>query len=366
MGFFDRMLGKKTTLRRGNSEGTMYRADLSRTGFYPGTAPRTLRGVRWEVRCGDNFKSSPVTADGMVFVLPDDGVLHAIEATTGKVKWKTPTGDRWGIGDSSPAVADGLVYVENSKFLYAIKVASGKVAWKFETTNGGSSSPAVCRDRVLFGCMDRVYAVDAATGKEAWHHDVKGLLKVPAVEADGGFVHWIANDVIISLDIDSGALVCRIETPFESHRIVEPGIRQGRVLVGAREHSETLLVDARAGRAASAGFGYLTSGFAIGPDRLFATLESQLLAAWEASPDSKEFRRLWTLKDPFGGFYHTAPSATSDTVLVGCDRGVCAVDAVSGVELWKHSTSSTVISPPAIDDGSVFVTTYGGVALALY
>ena len=52
--------------------------------------------------------SSPAVANGVVYVGSDDNKFYALKTTTGEILWNYPTGD---YVDSSPAVANGKVYV---------------------------------------------------------------------------------------------------------------------------------------------------------------------------------------------------------------------------------------------------------------
>jgi len=62
--------------------------------------------------------SSPAVANGVVYVGNEDKRLYAIDAATGKEKWRFATGDRV---VASPSVVNGIVYVgSEDKNLYAI------------------------------------------------------------------------------------------------------------------------------------------------------------------------------------------------------------------------------------------------------
>ena len=62
--------------------------------------------------------SSPAVANGIVYAGSWDKNLYAIDAVTGKEQWRFATGDRV---DSSPAVANGIVYIgSEDKNLYAV------------------------------------------------------------------------------------------------------------------------------------------------------------------------------------------------------------------------------------------------------
>ena len=66
--------------------------------------------------------------------------------------------ERW----SSPAVADGVVYVECSNvYVEALDASSGELLWRYETGDGVGSSPAVKDSVVYVGSYDNyVYSVD--------------------------------------------------------------------------------------------------------------------------------------------------------------------------------------------------------------
>src|SRR5689334_16985337 len=57
-----------------------------------------------------------------LYVGIEDNNVYALDPTTGATRWKYQTG---GIVDSSPAVADGVVYVGSADhFVYAIQAAT--------------------------------------------------------------------------------------------------------------------------------------------------------------------------------------------------------------------------------------------------
>jgi len=79
------------------------------------------------------------------------------------LKWSYPTSSQvW----SSPAVADGLVYVGSADCsVYAVDADTGAKLWSYQTTAAVFSSPAVADGVVYVGSDDyNVYALDAHTG----------------------------------------------------------------------------------------------------------------------------------------------------------------------------------------------------------
>ncbi|NMG82604.1 MAG: PQQ-binding-like beta-propeller repeat protein [Methanosarcinales archaeon] len=110
--------------------------------------------------------------------------IHALDATTGDVKWKTNIGVVWS-GKSSPAVMGNTIYVSSQDgYVYALDAATGDVKWKHFTAGGVYSSPAVLDGIVYIGSTDSyLYALDAQTGKEEWRSkiDEGGIYSSPAV-----------------------------------------------------------------------------------------------------------------------------------------------------------------------------------------
>lgn len=129
---------------------------------------------RWAARAVERGKGvvrcAPAVAGGRVYisvavVKPMDGKVKAYSARTGRLQWKAELAD---YATSSPAVANGLVYVGSFDHrLYAISTKSGAEVWtsgwQYEGgffDRGISSSPAIARGRIFVGVRDgRVYAL---------------------------------------------------------------------------------------------------------------------------------------------------------------------------------------------------------------
>ena len=68
------------------------------------------------------MNSSPAVADGVVYVGSDNNFLYALNANTGELLWRYETGGNVG---SSPVVMAGVVYVSSSDgYLYALDTDS--------------------------------------------------------------------------------------------------------------------------------------------------------------------------------------------------------------------------------------------------
>jgi outer membrane protein assembly factor BamB len=75
--------------------------------------------LRWRYLTGGRVTSSPAVADGVVYVGSHDNYVYALDASSGELRWRYQTGHNV----SSPAVAGGVVYVgSHDDYLYAITI----------------------------------------------------------------------------------------------------------------------------------------------------------------------------------------------------------------------------------------------------
>jgi hypothetical protein len=126
--------------------------------------------------------SSPAVADGIVYVGSLDGKVYALNATTGALVWNFTTG--WEVF-SSPAIASGVVYVGSEDGnVYALGAVTGALVWNYTTGAGVYSSPAVAGGVVYVGSQEdrNVYALDAVTGALVWKYTTGDMVwSSPAV-----------------------------------------------------------------------------------------------------------------------------------------------------------------------------------------
>ena len=116
------------------------------------------------------YYSSPAVYEGIVYAGDNSGNLHAINATTGQLLWKFKAGLR----TSSPAAANGAVFfgsVDDSK-IYAVNAKTGQQIWNYSIDDGVIpsemgviSSPAIADGVLYIGSSDKnVYALNISGG----------------------------------------------------------------------------------------------------------------------------------------------------------------------------------------------------------
>ena len=174
-------------------------------------SPATVGGLtlRWKYTTGGPVDSSPAVADGVVYVgsfYPDNSV-YALNASTGARLWSYTTSDAV---HSSPAVAHGVVYVGSfDGNVYALNVGTGALLWKHTTGGGVDSSPAVANGVVYVGSYDgNLYALNASTGTRLWKYAIIGpgayVNSSPALA--NGVVYVVGGDGIYAFGLKaSGA-----------------------------------------------------------------------------------------------------------------------------------------------------------------
>ena len=153
---------------------------------------------RWRFATLEVVESTPAVADGVVYVGSIEhhaarGALIAIDADSGAERWRFATAGEVG---SSPAVADGVVYIGSRGThdseevqepevgsVYAVDAATGAERWRFAAGGPVDSSPAVVNGVVYIGGGDgALLALEAATGEELWRLQTDGVVgSSPAV-----------------------------------------------------------------------------------------------------------------------------------------------------------------------------------------
>lgn len=131
---------------------------------------------------GDGPRATPTFADGIVYSLGATGILNALDAATGEVKWSRNIAQdsgasipQWGFA-GSPLVISGRVIVfaggDREESLLAYEAASGEVAWKGGRGKHSYSSPQLATiagdEQLLFLSDVELSSLDPATGRTLW------------------------------------------------------------------------------------------------------------------------------------------------------------------------------------------------------
>ncbi|MFJ7626601.1 PQQ-binding-like beta-propeller repeat protein [Streptomyces sp. NPDC097595] len=165
--------------------------------------------VRWHFECPAVFLSPPAFAPGPavtgggVYLADYLGTVYALDAATGKDRWRIATEARQ---SAEPVlVVAGNVHVGSGSALYTLDAVTGTPKWRFAAGGEVVGAPVVADGRVHFGSADHVlYTLDAAGGQLRWKLATGGeITGSPVVR--GGVVYACSKDrCVYALDALKG------------------------------------------------------------------------------------------------------------------------------------------------------------------
>lgn len=287
--------------------------------------------VAWQLQFKKAFYGSAVIKDDVVYAGCTDSNFYAIDAGTGKIKWKFKTG-----GDirSTPAIADGRIFFTSGDGVLYCLNEKGALIWRF-ASNGDKkyplysfadywqSSPVVDDTRIYFGSGDHfVYAIDAATGQVIWKYQTGDVVHAtPAISGNRLFIGSF-DGYFYALNKLSGTLLWKFKSV--GHRYFPKGEMQ----------------------ASAAVLDHLV--FTGGRDYNFYALNDSLgYSEWNRS-----FEKGWAMTKPIfkdGVVYE----GTSDDHLLLAYKP-------NGSLIWKADLKFNIFGSPAFSDGKLYVGTLMG------
>jgi outer membrane protein assembly factor BamB len=252
--------------------------------------------------------AAPVIADGKLFMLDSEQVVHAIDAATGRDVWRVALKsankrDKEAIG-GGVAFADGRLYVSSGfGMVLAMDSTNGKEIWRATADAPFSSAPTIGAGRVFAVTNDsELIAMDSATGAVSWTH--QAIAEPARVLAASSAA--IAGDTVIS--------------PFPSGELIALLAANGR-----RLWTDALT---RTGRLTSlSAINDIAGRPAVVDGVVYAASHSGILAAI----DQRTGQRLWELN-----FASTqTPWVSGDAAYaVNIDGELVALERTSGKVFW--------------------------------
>ena len=150
---------------------------------------------KMSMRGGAPRPTAPVAAGGLAFVSGPDGIVRAVDAKTGKLRWKAYTG---GAVRIPPTIWNGRAFVGSGDgYAYCFEAQTGKLLWRFRAapverripvygslmSTWPAASGVLVEDGVAYvaaGIVNYdgtyVYALDAETGRIKWQNNTSGHL----------------------------------------------------------------------------------------------------------------------------------------------------------------------------------------------
>jgi len=163
----------------GNAECKATLADGELLAFSPETGR-----IRWRRAIGPS-ESSPLVANGTVYVADQNGYVYAFAARTGQLRWRFDTGAPI---KASPSLAYGRIYIGNyAGEMFALAARTGRLSWRSGGYGNFYSTASVDAGRVYVGSLDgRIYAFSARSGDVVGSYDHSFY----ALEGGTGSLRW--------------------------------------------------------------------------------------------------------------------------------------------------------------------------------
>jgi len=223
------------TVYIGSQDGSLYAVDTE-----AGTE-------RWSYDTGSSIESGPAIAqpdadeqEQFLYVGSDNATLYAFDISDDRPEEPAWTFNALGPVRSSPAVANGTVYVgslvENERgagALYAVDAETGSGKWDFDTDGAVVGSPAVADGTVYIGSRSQaqnLFAVDAESGDEKWAFDTEWVVTSAPAVVDGAVYVTSESRIAFGLDTDGSEL-----WSFETNGSIaaSPAVANGTVYIGS-------------------------------------------------------------------------------------------------------------------------------------
>ena len=241
--------------------------------------------VRWRFPTGAEIKSSPVVADDLVLFGSYDEHFYAVDHETGKLRWKLRTE---GPVHATPGRANGLAWVTGcDAVLRGVRIADGTEMVLFDSGAYTAASPAIADDTLYYGTFNNeVLAVDVGAGELRWryeHPERHFPFYASAAIADDLVIAAGRDKLVHALDRETGEArwTFRARARFDS----SPAVAGNRVYAGNAD-GRLYVLDLETGEKLSefhAGAAIMGSPALAGGRIVFGTQDGTLFALGPAS-----------------------------------------------------------------------------------
>jgi len=336
----------------------IFRGDPALSGLAAGELP-DKPVLLWQFKTGACVRSSPVIADGKVFVGSDDSNVYAIDLHRGTKLWACATGDAV---QASPCVAAGKVYVGSSDgSLYCLGI-DGAPKWKYKTEDRilGSANFLRVKDpkakggwsaRVVVGSYDnKLHCIDADRPVRLWTYETTNWINGAPATAGGRIVFGGCDAVVHVVSAADGKPLATIETG--SFIAASAALAGDEAYVG-QFAGKLLRVDLAAGKIVWSygdGENAFFSAPAIDAQRVVVGCRDQAVHC----VSRKDGKKLWTF--PTGGQVDSSPVICGGKVVVGSGDGrLYILNLADGKKLWSYDLGGAITSSPAVAGGMIVV-----------
>ncbi|GEM_PF-209484 len=363
------------------TEWPMFRLSQKHTAYYSSNVSIKNFTLLWTFNTSAFIRSSPAVVNGIVYFGSENNNTYALNATTGTQIWNYTVlggnisvgGDisNKGISFSSPAIYQGIVYIQsNGGLIYALNATNGNQIWNYtlgDRSHFYYSSANVINGVVYIGGGEnnKTFALNATTGAHIWNYTtVASVVSTPAVV--NGIVYFGSNDgKVYALNATNGSYIWNYTTPFSSESISSsPAIESDILYIGSSQQVYSLnatngnliwnytILDSGGVRV-----GTLSSP-AIANNIVYLGATNKQIYALNATNGSK----IWNYTTALATVNNWAsPSVIGDVLYIGSnDKNVYAFNSTTGSLLWNYTTKDWVQSSPILVNTMLYVGSLDG------
>ncbi|HET7589909.1 MAG TPA: PQQ-binding-like beta-propeller repeat protein [Solirubrobacterales bacterium] len=302
----------------------VYGFNPSRTKYLPVKGIKPPFDKLWRFTDRPLLEFPPIYVGGKLYFVNNSGYAYALDADTGKVRWKRRIGR---LNASSPAYYKHRLYIVNLVPGHVVKLnaKNGRVIWKRSLPGRAESSPVVIDRTVYFGCENGdLYALSTGKGDVRWATPLGGAVKSAPAYYGGRLYVGDYGGHMNAVDAKTGKLVWQSGS-------LGPGFG------GSGEFYSTPAV----------AYGRVYAGNNDG--RVYSYDISDGALAWSYST---------------GGYAYSGPAVANTkhsppTVFIGSfDGNVYALDAKDGSLRWSRSAGGQVVGSLSAVGDIVYVSEF--------
>lgn len=347
------------------------------------------RSVGGESTAQSRYASTPVIADGRLYVLSVGQTVRAFDAASGRPAWtrklkSDKPRDKIAQG-GGVAFADGRVFVSSGYgFMAALDATTGKEIWRTASNAPFSAAPTVIGGRVFASTNDsELLAFDAQSGTVLWTYQaIAEPARVLAASSPAG-----TEDAIVA-PFASGEIVALV--PANGRRLwVDALTRSGRLTslssindvagrpaivdgaVYAVSHSGVMAsVDLRSGqRVWAKGVSSTQTPYVVGDVAFVVSTDSELIAFHRKDGNiywTEQLQRFTNARKSKGRVTWAGPILFGGHLVAASSQGdVVFADPETGEVARTLDVKAPVFVPPVAANGILYVLTNTGRLIAL-
>lgn len=251
----------------------------------------------------ERFEAPLVCSEGVLVASAVRGVVHALDAASGKLLWSYDTD---GVLIGSPnRVDDQVILLDQSEgSLHALEIKTGKLLWKTEPVERCDGVPGIGKNHIVFGSCLAAFHVFSREGKHLRDIEVggdgqiAGGVAVLGSQAFGG----TRDGRMFCVDLDSGKIIWSSDESDEPI-FTTPAVTVDRVIYAS------------------------DNGFIYCVNRTDGAL------VWKYDTEGVPY----------------SPTVAGDKVVAVADGILFLLNLENGTKLWSKEISDDITSPALID-----------------